>query len=86
MNVQRTKLAEQTQVNLIRRQAALKDTLDTITMLEKLEKENPGAYGHALTQLRIKRDRQNQNVLATEALLKALEGDRNLASKTGPVK
>ncbi len=66
------KLLETSNKRLSHRADALRHTLEEIKIVESLEKAEPGAYTHALTQLYTKRDRQHTAVAASEQYMKGL--------------
>lgn len=71
--VTRNKLYESNTANQRRQQIALHRTLSEIAFIEDLEGRTPGAYTSALGKLRVKSDRQENNLRTTEAYLAALK-------------
>lgn len=73
----RTKMLEQAEAQLTRRQAALAATLEEIDYLEKNKDkfktpEEIVSYGHAVGALKTRRDRQHNLCNASKALVTAL--------------
>lgn len=71
--VTRAKLIENNGKNVERIQTALKQTLQELAFLETEEAKSPGTYTAALTNLRLKRDRQHANAKATQAYITLLK-------------